>query len=35
MRGDKRRTVRVQDDTVTDHVTGRVWRYRDYVRGAW
>jgi peptide chain release factor 1 len=35
MRGDKRRTVRVQDDTVHDHVTGRVWRYRDYVRGAW
>ena len=35
MRGDKRRTIRVQDDTVTDHVTGRVWRYRDYVRGAW
>lgn len=35
MRGDKRRTVRVQDDTVTDHLTGRTWRYRDYVRGAW
>jgi peptide chain release factor 1 len=35
MRGDKRRTIRVQDDTVHDHVTGRVWRYRDYVRGAW
>ena len=35
MRGDKRRTIRVQDDTVTDHLTGRVWRYRDYVRGAW
>lgn len=35
MRGDKRRTIRVQDDTVTDHVTGRTWRYRDYVRGAW
>ena len=35
MRGDKRRTVRVQDDVVVDHVTGRTWRYRDYVRGAW
>lgn len=35
MRGDKRRTIRVQDDTVIDHVTGRTWRYRDYVRGAW
>jgi len=34
-RGDKRRTIRVQDDTVIDHVTGRTWRYRDYVRGAW
>jgi peptide chain release factor 1 len=35
MRGDKRRTIRVQDDTVTDHVSGRTWRFRDYVRGAW
>jgi peptide chain release factor 1 len=35
MRGDKRRTVRVQEDTVVDHVTGRTWRYRDYARGAW
>ena len=35
MRGDKRRTVRVQDDSVVDHMTGRSWRYRDYVRGAW
>jgi peptide chain release factor 1 len=35
MRGDKRRTVRVQDDIVTDHVTGRTWRFRDYKRGAW
>ena len=35
MRGDKRRTVRVQDGTVVDHVTGRTWRYRDYVRGEW
>jgi peptide chain release factor 1 len=35
MRGDKRRTIRVQDDSVVDHVTGRTWRYRDYVRGAW
>ncbi len=35
MRGDKRRTIRVQDDLVTDHLTGRTWRYRDYVRGAW
>jgi peptide chain release factor 1 len=35
MRGDKRRTIRVQDDSVTDHLTGRTWRYKDYVRGAW
>lgn len=35
MRGDKRRTVRVQDDAVVDHETGRTWRFKDYVRGAW
>ena len=35
MRGDKRRTIRVQDDSVVDHETGRTWRYRDYVRGNW
>lgn len=35
MRGDKRRTIRVADDSVVDHATGRAWRYRDYVRGAW
>lgn len=35
MRGDKRRTIRVQDDQVNDHVTGRAWRYKDYVRGSW
>jgi peptide chain release factor 1 len=35
MRGDKRRTIRVQDDTVVDHETGRTWRYRDYARGNW
>jgi peptide chain release factor 1 len=35
MRGDKRRTIRVQDDNVLDHLTGRTWRYKDYVRGNW
>ena len=35
MRGDKRRTIRVQDGSVIDHVTGQTWRYRDYVRGCW
>ena len=35
MRGDKRRTVRVQDDSVVDHETGRSWRFKDYERGNW
>ncbi len=35
MRGDKRRTIRVQDDVVNDHVTGRQWRYKAYARGDW
>jgi peptide chain release factor 1 len=34
-RGDKRRTVRMQDGTVTDHLSGRTWKYRDYERGVW
>jgi peptide chain release factor 1 len=34
-RGDKRRTIRVKDGEVTDHVTGKSWRYKDYVRGEW
>jgi peptide chain release factor 1 len=33
MRGDKRRTIRAQDGTVVDHLTGRTWRLRDYERG--
>lgn len=35
MRGDKRRTIRTQDDQVTDHVDGRTWRYAAYTRGDW
>lgn len=35
MRGDKRRTIRAQDDSVVDHLTGRTWRLKDYVRGNW
>lgn len=35
MRGDKRRTIRYQDDVVTDHVTGRRWTVRAYERGEW
>lgn len=35
MRGDKRRTIRTQDDQVTDHVDGRTWRFKSYARGDW
>lgn len=35
MRGDKRRTIRLQDGTVTDHVTGRKWDAKRYLRGEW
>lgn len=35
MRGDKRRTVRVQDGQVNDHITGQRWRFKDYARGDW
>lgn len=35
MRGDKRRTIRTQDDVVNDHETGKQWRYKDYARGNW
>lgn len=35
MRGDKIRTVRVRDDVVNDHVTGRQWRFKAYERGDW
>jgi peptide chain release factor 1 len=35
MRGDKRRTIRAQDGQVTDHVTGRRWSLKEYLRGEW
>ena len=35
MRADKRRTVRCQDGSVTDHLSGRTWRLRDYLKGEW
>ncbi len=35
MRGDKRRTVAVQRDEVVDHVTGRRWKLKEYLRGDW
>ena len=33
MRGDKRRTIRCQDGQVTDHLTGRKWELKAYLRG--
>jgi peptide chain release factor 1 len=35
MRGDKRRTIQEQNNRVTDHVTGKQWRWSDYQRGNW
>lgn len=34
-RGDKVRTIRIQDDTVTDHTTGNKLSYKNYSRGIW
>jgi len=34
-RGDKRRTINEKQGLVTDHVTGKKWRYSDYVKGNW
>lgn len=35
MRGDKRRTIAVQRSDVVDHMTGKRWSYKNYVRGLW
>lgn len=35
MRGDKRRTIRVGDNQVTDHVLGKTITYKDYAKGNW
>lgn len=35
MRGDKRRTIAVQRGDVVDHMTGRRWSYKNYIRGIW
>ena len=35
MRGDKRRTIRVRDDVVNDHITNRQWKFKAYTRGDW
>jgi peptide chain release factor 1 len=34
-RGDKIRTLREQDDRVTDHRTGRTWSLKKWSRGDW
>ena len=35
MRADKRRTIRVQDQRVTDHLLEKSWHLKDYLRGNW
>lgn len=35
MRSDKRRTIRMQDGIVTDHVLGKRWNLKQYLRGEW
>jgi len=35
MRGDKRRTIRVKDGQVNDHVTGQKWSLKKYLNGDW
>lgn len=34
-RGDKVRTLRTQDDRVTDHRTGRTWSLKKWLKGDW
>lgn len=35
MRGDKRRTARIQHNVVVDHVTGQQWTWDRYASGRW
>lgn len=35
MRGDKRRTIRVKDAQVNDHITGKKWALKKYLNGEW
>ena len=35
MRGDKRRTIRMQDGQVNDHVLGQRWPLEKYLAGDW
>jgi peptide chain release factor 1 len=34
-RSDRRRTIRFQDGIVTDHVLGKQWQLKRYLRGDW
>jgi peptide chain release factor 1 len=34
-RGDKRRTIRVKDGVVTDHILNKKWKYSNYAKGEW
>ena len=34
-KADKRRTVRMQDGVVTDHILGTKWNLKAYMRGEW
>jgi len=34
-RGDKRRTVAYQRGEVVDHITGKRWKIKEYIRGNW
>lgn len=35
MRGDKRRTIRVKDGVVKDHITNQRWQIGKYLNGDW
>lgn len=35
MRGDKRRTIRVRDGKVKDHILKKTWKLKPYLRGDW
>ena len=35
MRGDKRRTIRMQDGIVKDHLSGQTWEINSYLSGKW
>jgi peptide chain release factor 1 len=34
-RGDKRRTIRVRDGVVRDHILNKKWKLKSYLRGDW